>query len=130
MPVNVSWHNDERSIVTFTFSDPWTIPELTEQENLIRLEMKDFNHVVDAIFDVSSASILPQNSLSYFASSLRKGETLENEGATVIYGANMFVYMVGNSLQKMIKSADIFFVDNLEQAEATLADVKRKRQNA
>lgn len=127
MSVNVSWHNNEKNIVKFTFSDPWTVPELTECERIIRLELVDLDHVVDAIFDFRDASVLPQNTLSYFASSLRKGETIENEGITVVYGANMFVHMIGSTLQKMVKSADIYFVNSLEEAEATLVKVKQQR---
>ena len=120
-------HNDEKSIVKFAFSDPWTIPELTQCERLVRAEISQSNHIVDAIFDVAEASILPQNSLSYFASSLRKGETIENEGVTVVYGANMFVHTIGSALQKMVKSADIYFTDSLEEADAILVKVKQQR---
>lgn len=130
MSVDVSWHNDEKSIVKFTFSDPWSVPELTECERITRLEIVELDHIVDAIFDFREASVLPQNTLSYFASSLRKGESIQNEGVTVVYGANMFVHMIGSTLQKMVKSADIYFVDNLEEAEVILVKVKQQRHTS
>ena len=127
MAVTFDWYNDKKSIVRFKFSDPWMVQEMSECERQVRTELMTLNHVVDAIFDFTHGSVLPKNALSYFTSSIRKGESIENEGVTVIFGANMLVKMIGNSIQKVSKTDTIYFVNNLEEAEATLATIKNNR---
>ena len=127
MPVTYEWYDDKKSIVKFAITAPWTVPEFSQSESVVRAEFSQFNHVVDAILDFSDGTILPKNALSYFASSLRKGENIKNEGVAVVYGANMLVHMIGRSLKQIIRNADIHFASSLEEAETILADVKSKR---
>ena len=129
MSVTFDWYNDEKSVVKFIFIAPWTIEEMAECENHVRSEMKTFNHVVDAIFDCTHAPALPKSALSYFTSSVNKGKTLKNEGVTVVYGANMFVRMIGNSIRKIVKTDVIYFAESLEEVEDILTRIKLNRDS-
>ncbi len=128
MSVTFDWYNEEKTIVKFSFVDPWKTHEMAECEKRIRSEMMHFNHVVDAIMDVTQASVLPKDALSYFTSSLRKGKSIENEGVTAIYGANMLVKAIANSIQKIARTEDIYFVHSLEEGVALLETIQSNRK--
>lgn len=127
MAVTYHWYNQQKDVVKFKFTAPWTISELAECETLLRAEINTLSHVVDAIFDVSGASVLPQNALSYFMSSLRKGESIDNEGATVVLGANLFIQAIGNAITKTMQNSAIYFAVDAGEVDDILATIKLKR---
>lgn len=130
MAVTYRWHNQKKDVVKFEFADPWTVSELAQCETVVRAEMNTLPHIVDAIFDFSEASVLPQNALSYFMSSLRKGESIENEGATVVIGANLLIQAIGNAITKTMKNSAIYFAVDHDEIDNVLATIKLQRDTS
>jgi hypothetical protein len=126
MPIQTRWWDESRHIIVFKFSNPWTLPEFLEADERVGAEVKTFDHIVDAIFDIQEASIFPKNMLSSFMRAARQTEAAPNQGITVVVGRHALIEVLVNAIIQMTRQQDKIFLTS--DMAAALQKVEAKQQ--
>ena len=94
MPVNWAWGNETKTVVRFTFVDPWSWHEFNSANDEAGIEAASFNHVVDAIFDFRGGRIMPAGAVPMFTRAARESITTPSQGITVVIGMQSYMYAI------------------------------------
>jgi hypothetical protein len=127
MSVNMTWDNDEQTIIRYIIGDPWTWDELYEAIQQAHLLIDAADHSVHSIIDMSGAHILPRNPLMH-GKKMSRGDRLSNAGKIVFVGANVFLRSLMDVFRRVhpTRLENIAFVATLDEARALLAEVARQ----
>ncbi len=127
MGVELSWYNDEETILLFRFQSPWKWDEFfaadTESDRLVA----DKNYLVDTIFDFTEASTVPRQALSNFIHAARRSGDNPHHGTTVVFGFGRFARVMTDMVKNLIQSEHIQFANDMEHALEIIAQLKTQR---
>ncbi|MEO0595136.1 MAG: hypothetical protein AAF126_03405, partial [Chloroflexota bacterium] len=92
MPINVTWDNDDHKIVRHVYPQQWDLNDFHRaiEDNASLIE--SVTHRVDVIADLTQSKNIPPRMLSTIGHLSRR--TPDNQGVTVIVGANYFVQLL------------------------------------
>jgi len=128
MAINITWENDEQTILLCNFDAQWTWDELYAVVDEVKRITDNSPTTVAAILDISSGMTIPGgNFLSPTSLENAKRLITLSEGGTgplMIVGATGLIKMVYETfkgIDKRAAAANITFVDTLAQARAHLA---------
>jgi len=121
MPINIQWENPEKTILRQKFEGKWTGPEyfasLDEMSNLL----KEVNHRVHLIGDMTHSVGIP--ALNLLSASGRVVKMVENQFSTVtIVKAHHYFQTLVNVVRRMSPALAerVYFVNTLEEVYALL----------
>ncbi len=123
MPVQVSWYDDEHTILYYKFDKLWELEELFAAINTGREMVTAEPHIVDAIFDMIDSTTIPHRMLA----SLRSVEHLTpaNLRYSVAVGMNPFLtglaHMVAKAVPNLMKNFEA--TRTLDDALAFIRDL-------
>jgi hypothetical protein len=128
MAINMTWENDEQTILLCTFDAQWAWDELYALVDEVKRITDNSPTTVAAILDISNGMTIPGGNF-FSPTSLENAKRLMTlgEGGTgplVIVGATGLIKMVYETfkgIDKRAAAANITFVDTLAQARAHLA---------
>lgn len=121
MPVTWNWHNDQRTILYFTFQDPWTLEEFTSVDFEARQAIKELNHSVDAIVDLSHTKSVPRNIVSGLVNMAKRNEPEANMGSSVVIHATPMLKTFIQVVQQLVPPDTLHLAEGLAGAEHTLS---------
>jgi len=106
MSVQVSWYDDEHTILYYKFDETWGLDEMFAALNRGQKMVMAEDHIVDSIFDLTNSSTVPQQMLSSVRSVERS--TPKNLRYTVAVGMNSLLKflagMVGKAAPLLMKN--------------------------
>lgn len=131
MPISVTWDDDARTILRYTYSGSWTWTEYDVAiHQAYELSLQANAPLVDVIADFSDSRLLPQNALSGFQRSMNTSESIAF-GITVLVGENMFLLRMIDLYRKLNHKTGsrIKTAKHLDEARAIIANIRAERRN-
>ena len=128
MPVHVQWDNDDHTVIQLVFEGKWGLEELYPALSEMYKSVEQEQHIVDSIVDMVNASTIPSNVLS-IRGTIERNQP-DNQGISVIVGANTLVRSIANILNRVLKEeSEYIFTDTLEEARQAIKD-QRQRESS
>jgi hypothetical protein len=118
MPVQISWFNDEKTVVVYKFLGKWT---WTDYHNAIREAyelVKDLSYTVNMVLDFEQSTVLPSNALSNFGASAKTPP--RDFDFCVIVTSSRFIEAIVSMFRKVNRrmGQKLVLVRTLEEARA------------
>ena len=130
MKIEISWANEEKTLLLYTFQKDWTWAEIPSAFKKAYEMIDSVDTCVDVIMDFSQAKLLPSGAISQFRRSLNN-EKHDNVGTTFMVGTGMFIPRVVDVSRKIVgKAAEkwpIEFADSVEEAIKKLEESSIKQ---
>ncbi|NDJ61905.1 MAG: hypothetical protein GYB67_12315 [Chloroflexi bacterium] len=120
MPVDMEWLDDDKTMLCFTFYDPWTLHEFFEVQQVALEAVSALDHKVHGIFDFHNSTAPPNHVISGFIGAGRRFYWGPNEGLTIAIGTNRFLQAIANIVAKYVPSS-VHVVPTLDDARALIA---------
>lgn len=131
MPVHFEWYDEGQRVLCFRFKTPWTVKEFETANNAAGKLVEPLEYTVDAIFDLSEASLIPSNALSAFIRAAKHAEAAPNQGVTVVIGVHLFIRRLTNVIAQLARQQDkIRVVKDFDEAQQRIAQLQAQRQEA
>lgn len=125
MGVTVEWANAEKTIVLYTFKDPWNWDEFYTCWDWLKAALDASEHKVSILMDLSATRTIPPDSLKHLRAILEQiHPNFSRATAFVGLGALSMVY---NTVLRQLNPALLdeykaFFASTLEEAVILLDD--------
>lgn len=118
MAIEVTWDNEEKTIIRWTYSPDWTWNDAYQARDDEKLLIDSVPHIVDALGDMRAARGVPPGALTTVVNVMTKRH--ERLGLTVLVGGNRFVQMMYAMIRKVhfgpLLRSRIVMAPTLEQA--------------
>ncbi len=126
MGVSTQWDNEEKTVIRYVYEGKWTWDEYYPEHQKAREMTKSVEHTVHVLVDVRNGALLPKGALTHSRSALTNKP--ENEGITIIVGANLFIQVMANAVRRIYPEPfkQYRFVSTIEEAYALLAEQKEQ----
>lgn len=125
MGVSISWANDDHTIVTYTFADPWTWDEFYRCWDWLKAEMDASDQPISIIMDLRAFRTIPPDIMKHLKGILVQMHPNFSR-ATAYVGAGMLKTMYPVVLRQlapeMVGQVQAFFAPTLEEARQLLDD--------
>jgi hypothetical protein len=120
MAITVNWENDEKTIISICYEQPWTWEEFEQGHRELQHLLTTSPHKVDVIFDVVNGGPLKPNAISRFRDAAKTRNP--NQGAIVFVGANIMVQTIVQTIGKLTRTqtGGMQFASTREEAKALL----------
>lgn len=129
MPVQFQWFDDEHHTIFFKFTTPWTIAEFMNANREAGALVAALDYIVDAIFDMTEASFIPNNALSSFISAAKQTESAPNEGLTLVIGSSIYMQRLADVVIKLTRQHNkIRVVKNTQEAQDIITQMQAQRR--
>jgi hypothetical protein len=130
MGIEVSWDNEERTIIRHTYQGEWTWDETRAAIKTAEAMLGEVSHRVDVIVDMKAASRLPANPTSIFREAVSFVQH-PDVGMIVMISNSLLIQTFANILATVYPKAGekIVLVSSEEEAYARLADHRRAGQS-
>lgn len=127
MPITVSWHDEEKSVILRQMQGNWTWDDFHISQSNINAMLKEVPHTVDQIIDTRESRSIPSNAITHFRSANKNVPA--NSGLRAVIGTNAFYRMMfkvlGSAFPKVVEN--VVFVADMNEALAALEEKRRKR---
>lgn len=125
MSVSINWANDERTIVTYTFAEPWTWDEFYRCWDWLKAELDASTQPVSIIMDMRGVTRIPPDIMKHIKTIV--SQIHPNFSRTTVYvGAGMlktlYPVMLRQFAPEMVGQVQAFFAPTLEEARQLLDD--------
>lgn len=101
MPIDIRWYNEEKTILYFTFTDPWTWEDFFRADHHGSELVQTVDHEVCFLADFSQSRQFPRGmSLQRVRNVLDFEET--NSGMMVAFGVNPFLRVMLNTMMAAV----------------------------
>jgi hypothetical protein len=120
MSVNVSWDNDDKTIIRYDFDGQWTWNDFNAATVDAFAMTRSVDHRVDSISYFNKGAALPPNALFQFRRAMANAP--KNRGKTVIVGGSAFIktmVAVFSHLNRELGER-LALADTLDEARANL----------
>jgi hypothetical protein len=97
--VEVTWDNEEKTIIRYKFPKKWTWQDYNDAWNAAVDMMNTVPHQVDFLVDLSESDLLPGGALAN--TRLSKWESATNAGITVIITRTILVEMLVDTFRRV-----------------------------
>jgi hypothetical protein len=102
MNIEVRWDDEQKSIIRWTFPKQWTWDEFYSALQGSRALVRQQNHIVDVIVDMSISELFPRNLMTQSQVTLQTSSL--NIGIIVVIGWNPLLRTAFNSFQRVYRS--------------------------
>ncbi len=126
MNIEVSWDNDEKTIIRFAYGNNWTWEDYRAASETSRQMMRSVDQTVDLIADYSNGSPPPLDALMKYR---RAMATLpENSGLVVIVGGSYFINTLVSIFSGVYRSLGeaLVIANSVEEARSIIAERREK----
>lgn len=131
MPVTWAWDNADKTVIRFTFVDPWSWHEFTTANNEAGRQATELDCIVDAIFDMRQGKIIPIGAVPMFSRAARDTAAATNQGLTVVIGMQSYMYALYDVIARIyppVQNMVRFAVD--DAAAYNIIETEQARRNA
>ncbi|NDJ53212.1 MAG: hypothetical protein GYB68_09030 [Chloroflexi bacterium] len=123
MPIVVHWYNPEKTIVRWSFTDPWTVREFLNAEQIATSTREEVSHLVWHVLDFTEAIRLPRGIIRQLPELNQLNQPHDNHAMpTVIVGSSGLVRGFIATFAKIY--GGISLVETLSDAESVIAQAK------
>jgi hypothetical protein len=128
MSISVDWDNDERTIIRWTFSDPWVWADFRVGYERSHALMESVEHTVHILADVREGTKVPVGNIM---SNVRMLITRypSNLGIHVGVSQNLLVRVMGQTVGRLLPKGignGVYAVETMEEAYVLFAREARK----
>jgi hypothetical protein len=102
MNIEVSWDDEKKHIIRWTFPKQWTWDDFYTALQTSRTLVRQENHIVDVIVDMTVSELFPRNLLTQGQVTMQT--TSLNIGIIVVVGWNPLLRTAFNSFQRVYRS--------------------------
>jgi hypothetical protein len=102
MSIEVKWDDEKHHIIRWTFPKQWSWDEFYSALQTSRALVRQENHVVDVIVDMTISELFPRNLLTQGQVTMQT--TSLNIGIIVVIGWNPLLRTAFNSFQRVYRS--------------------------
>ena len=102
MNIEVRWDDDKKHIIRWTFPKQWTWDDFYTALQASRTFVRQENHIVDVIVDMTVSELFPRNLLTQGQVTMQT--TSLNIGIIVVVGWNPLLRTAFNSFQRVYRS--------------------------
>jgi len=127
MPIRVSWFNESRTAIYFTFTDPWTWNDFITADREATEMLESVNHQVSYLADFTQSRQFPHGmSLQRVRSVLNFEDS--NSGMIIAFGVNPFMRVMINTMLSAVGrvNSTVAIVRDLEEALDTIEGRRRQ----
>jgi hypothetical protein len=126
MPITVSWHNDEHTVIRLTFHAPWALPDLSESIESCYALLRSTDAPVDAIWDASEISGIPHNLLSHFILRSPHIDIPPNQRAVLVVARSPFLKSFLSAARRALpaRTRKMYIFDDLGAAERFIESLR------
>lgn len=131
MSVTTEWHDDHKTVILYTVSDPWTWDEMYKGIDDCYAMMETVQHSVDTIFDIRESNGLPPSALANIRTLNRRRH--ENSRHVVVIGLRAFHRSILNTFARLYGFSNpngVHFVADMSAALLRLASESEPVENA
>ena len=130
MPYQVTWDDEEKTIVVQTYSGKVIIEEYYRAIDESAELLSSVQHPVDLIMDASEAKTDMKGFLT--AVSYANKKVPANQRFVIVVGANRFVQTMGKVAGTIAPKAteNVYFVDTLEDAHTVITEYRRSQDQS
>src|SRR5262245_52488528 len=123
MPVHFTWGDPEQRIARYEFVGKWTWDELYTVFHASWDEVKQLNHIVDSISDMTQTNTIPPSAMTHVRSLAQNRP--QNTGLMIFVGANAYLTMAMQTFRKLYEGTlkrdlDMVFDKSVEEANACI----------
>ena len=129
--IELDWDDPEKTIILYTFFDPWTWDEYYVTNPKRDMLFSETNQVIDIILDFRKGKHLPPQAMSQ----LRKIGSWDSpqRGVVIVIGVHSMLQLLANimnSLYPQNTSKTPRPAKDLDHAHKLIKEIKRKREKA
>lgn len=127
MPIQVSWYNESKTAIYFTFTDPWSWDDFFVADKQGTDMMEGLSHEVSFLADFTQARQFPRGMSLQRVRSVLNFEN-DNSGTLVAFGVNPFLRVMLNTMLTAAGriNSTVVIVRDLQEALDVLEGRKTK----
>lgn len=127
MPIIIAWENDEKTILSHTYSGRWTLEDFHKAIDENTEQIGSVSHTVDIVVDLSQNKWIPPGILTVAGRLVRM--TPDNQEMTILAGADRFTQLMLKAAINIVPNAGEKFqyVPQIEDAYALLHQIHNTR---
>ena len=120
MSIQLSWDNDEKTIIRFDYGKGWTWDDFSEAGKLVQKMRAEVNHPVHIIANFEDGAFPPLGALGKFRTAQ---ENVPGDAVVVVVGGGMFITALVSSFSRVYKalSKNLMVADSLDKAREKIA---------
>ncbi len=131
MGVSVAWHNQDQTLIRYTFEGKWVWDEFYPCWEWVRQAMASVDHKIAVIIDMSATHHIPPNSMVHLRAVVLRNNP-NYAGMTVLIGTGSIGPSISAILYKLNPALrekyQVMFADTLGDAERLLVDWQQQEQ--
>ena len=122
MNIQVSWDNDEKTIIRFDYSQGWTWEDFAEAGRLVEKMRAEVKHTVHTIANFEDGAFPPMGAMGKFRTAQ---ENMPEDSVVVVVGGGMFITALVSSFSRVYQklSKRLIMADSLDDARAKIANL-------
>ncbi len=125
MPIKVSWRNDQKTEIVFTFDGHWDLDDFYQATEAGNALLDEVTYTVNMILDVQHSRSLPGGFMNAIKNTPRKVHP--NAGTMVMVGmsafARAFINVYRKVYPKKVTEKTIHFAGTYDEADAIFAQL-------
>ena len=127
--IELNWDDSEKTIICYTFHDPWTWDEYYATNPKRDTMFRETNQVIDIILDFRKGQHLPPKAMTH----MRKVGTWDNprRGVVIILGVHSMLELLANMLNSLYPQTNLKTprpAKDLDHAHRLIQEIKGKRE--
>ena len=129
--IEVDWDDPEKTIICYTFHDPWTWDEYYATNPKRDVLFSETNQIIDIILDFTKGKRLPPKAMTHM---LKVGTwDSPQRGVVIIVGVYSMLDFMANILNSLYPQTNLKAprpASDLDHAHKLIKEIKRKREKA
>ena len=120
MNIQVSWDNDEKTIIRFDYGKGWTWDDFSEANEIVQKMYAEVKHPVHIIANFEDGAFPPLGALEKFREAQ---EDMPDDAVVVVVGGSMFITTLVSTFSRIYKalSKTLMVADSLDNAREKIA---------
>lgn len=127
MSVEWAWYNEQRTIIRFTFCEPWTLDDYIKAVTDASQAVTEREEIVHAIMDLAQIRSIPPNLISGMFGMTRRLESIPQIGTCVAIHVHPLVATLLRSFQRLVSPDALVIGDDYADAERIFAKLRTQR---
>lgn len=120
MTIDISWDNDEKTIIRFDYRKGWTWDDFSEAGKIVQKMRAEVKHPAHIIANFENGAFPPLGALGKFRSAQ---ENVPTDAVVVVVGGGAFITALVSSFSRVYKalSKNLLVANSLDDARAKIA---------
>lgn len=127
MSVEWTWYNEQRTIIRFTFCEPWTLDDYIMAVTDATQAVTEREEIVHAIMDLAQIGSIPPNLISGMFTMARRLESIPQIGTCVAIYVHPLVATLLRSFQRLVSPDSLVIGEDYADAERIFAQLRTQR---